>query len=57
MQNYFKNILSKYHCAFRKGYNAQHCLIALLEKWKQTVDNGGDFGALMADLSKAFDCL
>ena len=31
--------------------------IALLEKWKQTVDNGGDFGALMADLSKAFDCL
>ena len=57
MQNYFKNILSKYHCAFRKGYNAQHCLIALLEKWKQTVNNGGDFGALMADLSKAFDCL
>ena len=56
-QNYFKNILSKYQCGFRKGYNAQHCLITLTEKWKQIVDNGGFFGALMADLSKAFDWL
>ena len=47
---------SKYQC-FRKGYNPQHCLIALIEKWKQSVNNGGAFGALMIDLSKAFDCL
>ena len=32
MRNYFKNILSKYQCGFRKGYNAQHCLIAFREK-------------------------
>ena len=57
MQNYFKNIMSKYQCGFRKGYNVQHCLIALIEKWKQSVDNGGGFGALMTDLSKTFDCL
>ena len=57
MQNNFGNIWSKYQCGFRKGYNAQHCLIALIEKWKQSVDNGGAFGALMIDLSKAFDCL
>ena len=31
--------------------------MALIEKWKQSVDNGGAFGALMIDLSKAFDCL
>ena len=31
--------------------------IALIEKWKQRVDNGGAFGALMTDLSKTFDCL
>ena len=57
MQNYFNNILSKYQCGFRKGCNAQHCLIASIEKWKQSVDNGDSFGALMTHLSKAFDCL
>ena len=36
---------------------AQHCLIALIEKWKQSVDNGGAFGALIRDLSKALDYL
>ena len=29
----------------------------MIEKWKKSVDNGGSFGALMTDLSKAFDCL
>ena len=57
IQNFFENILSKYQCGFRKGYNAQHFLITLIEKWKKSVDNGGSFGALMTDLSKAFDCL
>ena len=28
-----------------------------MEKWKKSVDNGGAFGALFTDLSKAFDCL
>ena len=32
-------------------------LIALSEKRKKSVDNGGAFGALLPDLSKAFDCL
>ena len=57
IQNYFDQILSKLQCGFRKGFNAQHCLIALIEKWKKSVDSGGEFGALLADLSKAFDCL
>ena len=42
---------------FRKGYNAQHCLLAMIEKWKKAADNGNVFGALLKDLSKAFDCL
>ena len=49
--------LSKYQCGFRKRYNAQHCLLAMIEKWKKAVDNGNVFGALLTDLSKAFDCL
>ena len=35
----------------------QHCLITLIEKWKKSGDNGGAFGALYTDLSKAFDGL
>ena len=29
----------------------------MIEKWKKIVDNGGVFGALLNDLSKAFDCI
>ena len=54
---YFEHIFSRYQCGFRKGYSAQQCLLAMTEKWKKTVDNGGVFGALLTDLSKAFDCI
>ena len=57
MQTYFDNLLSKYQCGFRQGFNAQYCLVSMIEKWKESVDSGGAFGALMTDLSKAFDCL
>ena len=57
IQLFFDSVLSKYQCGFRRGYNAQHCLVSLIEKWKKSVDNGGAFGALLTDLSKAFDCL
>ena len=33
------------------------CLLAILEKWKRSVDKGKTSGALLTDLSKAFDCL
>ena len=51
------NILSKLQCGFRKGFSAQHCLIYMIEKWKKSLDNKGAAGALLTDLSKAFDCL
>ena len=47
----------KYQCGCRKGYSTQYCLLAMLEKWKSAVDKGKSFGVLLADLSKAFDCL
>ena len=49
--------LSKYQSGFRKEYNAQHCVLAMIEKWKEAADNGNVFGALLTDSSKAFDCL
>ena len=29
----------------------------MIEKWLQGLDKGGHYGALLTDLSKAFDCL
>ena len=57
ISDFFDTILSKYQCGFRKGHGAQHCLIALLEKWRESIDRGLEFGILLTDLSKAFDCL
>ena len=49
-------ILTKYfRNGFRKGYSSQQCLLALLKKWKAVVDKVIVFGALLTDLSKAFD--
>ena len=42
-------------CGFRKGYSAQHCLMVMLEKFKESRDKGEEFGAFFTDLSKAFD--
>ena len=57
IQLFFDSLLSKYQCGFSTGYNTRHWLISLIEKWKKRVDNGGAFGALLCDLSKAFDWL
>ena len=54
---YFDKILSKYQFGFRKGYSSQQCLLVLMEKWKKCLEKGGKCGALLTDLSKAFDCL
>ena len=29
----------------------------MVEKWRKAIDRAGCFGALLTDLSKAFDCL
>ena len=55
--NYFDDKLSKLQCGFRKDYSAQLCLIVMLEKWRKAMDRRGSAGALLSDLSKAFDCL
>ena len=51
ISEYFEPILSKFHCGFRKGFSAQHCLLAMLEKWKAAVNNKITFRALLTDLS------
>ena len=41
----------------KEDFNAQHCLINLLEKWRQFLHQSLAFGALLTDLLKVFDCL
>ena len=57
MYKYFDQILSKYQCSFRQGYNTQQYLLMMIAKWKETFDKGGLGGALLTDQSKAFDCI
>ena len=57
MYKYFDQILSKYKCGFRQGYNTQHCLLVMVEKLKEILDKGGLGGVLLTDLSEAFDCI
>ena len=38
-------------------FNPQHALISLLEKWHMSLDKKGYGGAILMDLSKAFDTL
>ena len=52
---YFDMLFSKFQCSFRKGFNAQHCLLAMIEKRRKTLNKGGETGAVLTDLSKAFD--
>ena len=56
MSDYLGNFFSKFECGFPQGISAQHCFLAMIEKWEISVDKGKTFGALLTDLLKAFDC-
>ena len=54
---YFDTLFSKFQRGFQKGFNAHHCLLAMIEKWRKTLDKVAETGAVLTDLSKAFDCI
>ena len=41
--------------ACRRGYSTNHVLIRLIENWRHASDNNLFTGAVLMDLSKAFD--
>ena len=53
--NFVDKLLSPYLRGYRKGYSVQPALITLLEKWRISLANDGFGGAILMDLSKAFD--
>ena len=55
--SYFEAYLAPHLCGYRKGYNAQHALITLINKFKCSMDKQGYSAAILMDLSKAFDTL
>ena len=40
LKDYFDKLLSKYQCGFRKGFSKQHCLLAMIEKLRKSLDSG-----------------
>ena len=57
ISSYMEKFLSPFLCGFRKGFGTQHYLMVMLELFKKGLDQGKAVGALLTDLSKAFDCI
>lgn len=47
----------QYQTGFWKSFNPRNCLVATIEKFRNFLDQGKKYTALLTDLSKAFDCL
>ena len=57
LTEYISDNLLPFLCGYRKGYSCQHALISLIEYWRSMLDKKGYAGAVLMDLSKAFDCI
>ncbi len=57
LKPFFENVYSPYLSGFRKNHNCQDVLLRFVEKCKWSIDNNYAYGAILTDLSKAFDCL
>jgi hypothetical protein len=57
LTNFFNSVFSPFLAAFRRGYSCNSVLLKLVEDWRLALDNHLHVGAVLMDLSKAFDCL
>ena len=57
ISTHVEQYLSPYLFGYRKGYSTEHCLLVMIEMWKKALDEKSVAGAILTDLSKAFDCL
>ena len=55
LYEYFDVIFSRNQCGFRKGFSVVNCLLPMIEKWSESLDQGGTYGALLTNLSKTVD--
>lgn len=54
---YMDQFLSDFLFGYRPGFGTQYCLVVMIEAWKKALDEGKVAGAILTDLSKAFDCI
>jgi retron-type reverse transcriptase len=52
-----EEFLSPYVFGYRSGHNSEQCLLVMIEMWKKALDEHQVAGAVLTDLSKAFDCI
>ena len=57
LTSHFENIFNPFLAAFRPTFGCQSTLLRLVEDWKKALDDNLYVGAILMDLSKAFDCL
>ena len=55
LASYLDKYFSPFTSAYRKSYSTQQVLIRLLEEWREKLDKNFIVGAVLMDLSKAFD--
>ena len=49
--------LSEFISGYKGAYSTNHVLLRFIEQWKSALDNKNMVGAVLMDLSKAFDCI
>jgi hypothetical protein len=57
LSQYFESHLSQFISGFIKGHDCQSVLLRFNESLKSHLNNNDFVGAVLTDLSKAFDCL
>ena len=57
LASYLDNYFSPFISVYRKSCSTQQVIIRLLEEWRETLDKNFIVGAVLMDLSKAFDCI
>ena len=57
IETFLNSRFSKHLCGFRKGYNPSYSILNMIRKWQSCLNTSGKVGAILMDLSKAFDCL
>ena len=55
--SHFDKYLYPFISAYRKNFSTQQVFIRLLEEWREKLDENFIVGAVLMDLSKAFDCI
>ena len=57
ISEYINQLLSPYLRSYRQGFSTHQALVSLIEKWKAILDKNGYAGAVLMDLSIAFDII